>query len=118
MTSLTASFAAPLPRSGVAVREGRIESFDGLRGIAALAVVAFHFLCMFHPAAAHAMAADPVWAAQTPLGLTWNGPFAVMVFFALSGFVLAAAADRRRGTLAGDLAARYLRLAVPGPPAS
>jgi peptidoglycan/LPS O-acetylase OafA/YrhL len=92
---------------------GRLASLDGLRGIAAAAVVVFHYLCMFHHHWIPHMSMDPVWLSKTPVGLLWNGPFAVSVFFALSGFVLARAAERRRDLIVANLVTRYLRLALP-----
>ena len=100
--------ARGLPKS-----QGRIVALDGLRGVAALIVVVFHYLCLLHPGLVPDMTATPAWIADTPVGLLWNGPFAVSVFFVLSGFVIAAAADRRRDIIVANLATRYLRLAVP-----
>ena len=61
-----------------AAQPGRMETLDGMRGIAAFAVILFHL---------------------TSLGLgTWNPRFAYLavdIFFVLSGFVLAYAYDRR-----------------------
>jgi peptidoglycan/LPS O-acetylase OafA/YrhL len=91
----------------------RLEALDGLRGIAAAVVVVFHYLCMFHHHLIPKMSPDPFWLSQTPVGLLWDGRFAVSVFFALSGFVLASAADRRRGLIVSNLLTRYLRLALP-----
>jgi peptidoglycan/LPS O-acetylase OafA/YrhL len=93
--------------------QGRIVALDGLRGAAALIVVVFHYLCLLHPWLVPDMTATPAWIADTPLGLLWNGRFAVSVFFVLSGFVIAAAADRRRDIIVANLVTRYLRLAVP-----
>ncbi len=68
-------------------REGALE---GLRGIAALSVLLMHLAITFigsHP--------DPFWPARllmildrTPVSLIWSGNQAVLLFFALSGFVL------------------------------
>jgi peptidoglycan/LPS O-acetylase OafA/YrhL len=99
---------AALPALG-----GRIAALDGLRGGAAFIVVVYHYLCLLHPGLAPNMTATPARIADTPLGLLWNGPFAVSVFFVLSGFVIAGAADRRRDILVANLVTRYLRLALP-----
>ncbi len=59
---------------------GRLAELDALRGIAALVVVIYHFSTRFHemfPAAAH-----------VPFALTL-GHDAVLLFFAISGFVIA-----------------------------
>ncbi len=67
----------------------RVHALDGLRGVAALAVVVFHvflFTDLTEPTRAALLA--------TPLGLLANGPGAVHVFFVLSGYVLAIALSR------------------------
>jgi peptidoglycan/LPS O-acetylase OafA/YrhL len=98
---------------GLPESPGRVVALDGLRGAAALIVVVFHYLCLLHPGLVPDMTATPALIADTPLGLLWNGPFAVSIFFVLSGFVIAAAADRRRDILTANLVTRYLRLALP-----
>lgn len=92
---------------------GRILAFDGLRGFAAMVVVAFHYLAMLHPEWVADYATAPGLLVDTPLAVFWNGPFAVAVFFVLSGFVMAAAAERHAPYLVGNLLIRYLRLAFP-----
>ncbi len=81
--------------------DGRIRSLDGVRGIAALVVVVHHALHLFP---AFARVQDAVSAAgespalwvltHTPLHLVWAGEEAVLVFFVLSGYVLALPATR------------------------
>jgi peptidoglycan/LPS O-acetylase OafA/YrhL len=93
---------------------GRIPALDGLRGLAAFIVVVFHFLCLLVPTAVTGMTAEPLMAlVHTPLSILWDGRFAVSVFFVLSGFVMAAAAERRHDMLITNTVTRYLRLAVP-----
>jgi peptidoglycan/LPS O-acetylase OafA/YrhL len=96
-----------------ATASSRITSFDGLRGFAAVIVVVFHYLCLLYPAMTPPMGRDVHWLADTPVGILWNGNFWVAVFFVLSGFVMAAAAHRRRDALISNSVTRYLRLAVP-----
>ena len=61
----------------------RLTALDGLRGIAALVVVAFHYTVGY---------GTPLlvqtYFAATPLHLLWDGAAAVSLFFVLSGFVL------------------------------
>ena len=59
------------------------------------------------------MASTSAAVTQTPIYVLWNGGLAVAVFFVLSGFVMAASADRRDHRLLISSAARYLRLALP-----
>lgn len=92
---------------------GRILAFDGLRGFAAMIVVIFHYLAMLHPEWVADYATAPSLLVDTPLAVFWNGPFAVAVFFVLSGFVMASAAERRHSHLIGNVLIRYLRLALP-----
>lgn len=91
----------------------RIAAFDGLRGVAAAIVVLFHYLCLLHPSLTPEMSEQVHWLADTPIHVLWNGHFSVAVFFVLSGFVMAAAAERRRNALIANSIARYLRLALP-----
>jgi peptidoglycan/LPS O-acetylase OafA/YrhL len=84
----------------------RLDFLDGLRGVAALVVVLFHFLAIYL-----------VWKNSLPvihvLGIFLDGPFAVGIFFVLSGFVLAHSSAKRRTPLLLQLFLRYFRLTVP-----
>ncbi|MBW7458683.1 acyltransferase family protein [Paenibacillus sepulcri] len=98
----------------------KIAYLDGLRGLAALAVVLAHYFQVFVPAMfenrmdiSH-FAFDRV-VPKTPLNVLYNGNFAVCLFFVLSGYVLSCRffRDHDRGLIAGSLIRRYFRLAVP-----
>ncbi len=80
----------------------RIRSLDGLRGVAALIVVIHHTLLAASPALANTYLPNngfhgPTWAwllSETPLHILWAGPEMVLIFFVLSGYVLAIPAVR------------------------
>ena len=110
------------------VAPGRYPHLDGLRGIAALAVVFCHFSLSFQPAIlsgnpAQGAAAASLGVARTPLILLWSPDCAVAVFFVLSGFVLSAAMAGAPGggppgarpalRLLALVVRRWLRLALP-----
>lgn len=75
----------------------RIESLDGLRGVAALVVLVHHALLLipvlaapyFHPGAAGDTGSWEWVMVHTPLHLLWDGAGPVYIFFVLSGLVLA-----------------------------
>lgn len=100
----------------------RVRSLDGLRGLAAITVVASHAL-MVVPAMALTIRTPPSdvasvqwWLYHTPLNLLWAGQQAVLVFFVLSGFVLAELVSRsstRNGWMRGFYAQRFVRLYLP-----
>ena len=69
----------------------RVQSLDGLRGLAALIVVVHHALLTSVVLSTPSLSSGPRWASWltfSPLHLFWAGPEAVLVFFVLSGFVL------------------------------
>lgn len=103
---------------------GRLAALDGLRGIAALVVVAHHALLLVPGLAqqfggAGSLPGQPWWLGQTPLHLLWAGSEAVAVFFVLSGYVLALPfVDGRRSvasvkTWVGYYPQRMTRLYLP-----
>ena len=75
--------------------QSRVTQLDGLRGLAALVVVACHIMSTL-PGIGSAvngnrsaeLTAAETWAVFSPLHVLWNGTPAVHVFFVLSGFVL------------------------------
>ena len=88
----------------------RIRSLDGLRGLAAVIVLAHHASLIAQPWI------DPAgWAVLTrsPVKLLLAGSEAVMVFFVLSGLVVALPALKRGFSWARYYPARLLRLYVP-----
>jgi len=97
----------------------RLTSLDGLRGLAALVVVVHHCALSLPVLAAQNQAPDrgarAWWLTYTPLHLAWAGGEAVLVFFVLSGLVLALPYLRaaRPGTWAPYYAKRAVRLYVP-----
>lgn len=98
--------------ASTALPGARVTALDGLRGIAACAVAVFHFLYAFQPAV-YARGRTGFSLEDLPLAALWNGHFAVAVFFALSGFVLAASAPRGMREAPLMISLRYVRLAMP-----
>ncbi|MFC7548503.1 acyltransferase family protein [Plantactinospora sp. GCM10030261] len=82
-----------------------MSALDGLRGVAAFVVLLHHTL-LIRPELAAGYVADPRPAGgwvdwlltYTPLHLAWAGAEAVVLFFVLSGYVLALPAARGRPT--------------------
>jgi peptidoglycan/LPS O-acetylase OafA/YrhL len=107
----------------IPVHAGRIKALDGLRGIAAVTVVALHMLSSFpgfDAALEHYPGANPLMAAldASPARLLWSGHEAVILFFVLSGFVLSLQLERGRGpgahsTYASYVIRRMARLYLP-----
>ncbi|MGU7842177.1 acyltransferase family protein [Burkholderia sp. AW33-5] len=93
---------------------------EGLRGVAALAVVFSHCFYTFFPYLQTGEAIDlkyawERWLLNSPLRAFYNGTFAVTIFFVMSGYVLT-----RKFFENGDLRSlqdgaskRYLRLGIP-----
>lgn len=99
---------------------------DGLRGLAAVSVLVSHAVLAFFPAAltlyfsSVAKPGAPQGRVDSLLGtpvlsVLWNGRFAVLVFFVLSGYVLTKSmVERNDASIARQLAVRrYFRLAGP-----
>jgi len=94
---------------------------EGLRGVAALAVVLGHFLLAFYPfvitaipgLTQHMRLEDEIHG--SPISIVFSGGFAVLVFFVLSGFVLTIGFfQTKRVDIIKSLASRrYLRLMLP-----
>lgn len=88
----------------------RITGLDGLRGLASLAVVLYHLSLIARPEMSETGWA---WLTQSPLKLLFPGTEAVLVFFALSGLVVALPALRTGFTWARYYPSRLLRLYLP-----
>lgn len=96
----------------------RLTALDGLRGVAALVVVLYHLSLVARPVLdGDEPAIGWTVATETPLKLAFAGTEAVLVFFALSGLVVALPALRSRErdgfSWAGFFASRLVRLYVP-----
>jgi peptidoglycan/LPS O-acetylase OafA/YrhL len=101
---------------------GRLRSLDGLRGIAALIVVLHHCMLTWAPMAgtyrSGATGARPFsvlwWLTQTPFKLLTAGTESVIIFFVLSGVVLALPVlGKRSFDWWGYYPRRMVRLYVP-----
>lgn len=96
-------------------RGGKFGELDGLRGVASLVVVAWHFVYAFLPQRIGIVPPfDPAAGlAGSPLLVLLNGPGAVMLFFVLSGYVLPLGYFRsgRTGAVVRAVAKRWFRLA-------
>ncbi|MET3919947.1 acyltransferase [Arthrobacter sp. UYEF20] len=100
----------------------RVTQLDGLRGIAALVVVACHVLSTL-PGLGSVVSGNRsvglstagMWAVFSPLHVLWNGTPAVHVFFVLSGFVLVLPFTRPGAVAswAPYYAKRFFRLYIP-----
>ena len=100
----------------------RLDELEGLRGIAAVVVAVHHFLLLFWGVAFLGVGAGFVQYMRlednlygNPLMVLLSGPFAVAVFFVLSGFVLSIGFFQTgKIEIVQKLAAkRYLRLMLP-----
>lgn len=100
----------------------KIKYLNGIRGLAALFVVANHFVVAFYPALynsdinqIHTASAVELLIAKSPLNLFYNGNFAVCIFFILSGYVLSNKyfSTMDNEVLVASAVKRYFRLLVP-----
>jgi peptidoglycan/LPS O-acetylase OafA/YrhL len=102
------------------MREGtttstRLRALDGVRGVAAVVVVIYHVSLIARPFATGGGRAEAVWTGVTesPLKLLFAGTEAVLVFFVLSGLVVALPLLRRSTSWPAFFASRLVRLYVP-----
>ena len=92
----------------------RLTQLDGLRGIAALIVVLFHLSLIAQPFLDTNSTGDAWWwMSETPLRLATDGTQAVLLFFVLSGLVVALPALRQGFSWKKYFASRFLRLYIP-----
>jgi peptidoglycan/LPS O-acetylase OafA/YrhL len=102
----------------------RLQALDSLRGLAAASVTFYHCLLVFpwsHAILAgsgtpYAESGDRLALAltATPVGLLWAGREAVLLFFVLSGFVLALSFEQgARPSYLAFAAKRIVRLILP-----
>src|SRR5665213_576217 len=105
---------------GVNDQSERIGTLDSLRGLAALSVVFHHCLVVF-PAfwlvyqKGESIPSPPIWwVSYTPVHLLWGGLEAVIVFYVLSGFVLAMPLLRSNApSYAAFTVKRFCRIYIP-----
>jgi len=79
--------------TGSAPGSARISELDGLRGLAAVAVYLSHGFSAFFPLVMGGKSEGPMpllreLAATYPIGWMFNGTYAVIIFFCLSGLVM------------------------------
>jgi peptidoglycan/LPS O-acetylase OafA/YrhL len=92
----------------------RLTELDGLRGIAALVVVLFHISLIAQPFLdTHTTGDAWWWISDTPLRIATDGTQAVLLFFVLSGLVVALPALRRGFSWKKYYASRFVRLYLP-----
>ncbi|MGL5911903.1 MAG: acyltransferase family protein, partial [Phycicoccus sp.] len=97
----------------------RVDALDGLRGVAALAVVVFHAL-MSDRRITEVAAGAPAgsgelawWLVRTPLRFGWAGKEAVLLFWTLSGLVVTLSLLGMRVRWGPYLLRRMTRLYLP-----
>ena len=98
-------------RAGISTDQ-RVAHFEGLRGIAAFAVVLCHYYSLYYlPLDSNANRV----VIHSPVMVALYGKLDVSVFFVLSGYVLTAKyfGTKDRAIILNMAAARYPRLAIP-----
>ena len=89
---MTVALAAALVKAEAEVKPPRLHVLDSLRGLAAVTVMVHHYLLTFpafFPYGQPGSSAMALLMQFSPLHLIWAGYEAVLLFFVLSGFVLA-----------------------------
>jgi len=102
--------------------EQRVAFLDGLRGLAAVVVVLSHYLAAFYPGIIfcdssfnHFSGSLEQIIALSPISFVFNGHFAVVIFFVLSGYVLSSSLNVNFSwnELLTKVLYRYPRLIIP-----
>ncbi len=97
----------------------KLQNLEGLRGIAALIVVLFHFIVSYFPVLVLPNSDYPnkliEYIAKSPLNVFFNGLFSVSIFFVLSGFVLSYKFFKTEEveSIISTAFKRYIRLVIP-----
>jgi len=105
----------------------KLEYLDGLRGVMCLVVVCHHFCCAIFPVLIFGRMPDlesrnvtvapkgAIGVSKSPLAVLWAGTFAVVVFFVMSGHVVALRYLKTRATkdLVRSAVCRIPRMAIP-----
>jgi peptidoglycan/LPS O-acetylase OafA/YrhL len=112
----SATRAAGAARTGSPAH--RLAALDGLRGVAAVIVVLHHTLAVAAPHLAPSSGPVQVgsawwWLTETPFKVLTAGAEAVVLFFVLSGLVVALPALRGGFSWAGFLTSRFVRIMLP-----
>ena len=116
-SSLTAERTSVTAHTKAGGAGTRLTALDGLRGVAAVVVVLYHLFLVAEPVlrrqGGSGVGSPLWWVSQTPLKLVTAGSEAVLVFFVLSGLVVALPALKPgsfswSGFLSGRLARLYL----------
>ena len=115
---MTVQTVAERPSSTRQAASTRLTSLDGLRGVAALVVMLHHLYLVATPALTNGGGSAPGspywWMSETPLKILTAGSEAVLVFFVLSGLVVALPVLRKtRFSWLGFLTGRMARIYLP-----
>jgi peptidoglycan/LPS O-acetylase OafA/YrhL len=115
---MTVQTVAERPLSTRQAASTRLTSLDGLRGVAALVVMLHHLYLVATPALTNGGGSAPGspywWMSETPLKILTAGSEAVLVFFVLSGLVVALPVLRKtRFSWLGFLTGRMARIYLP-----
>jgi peptidoglycan/LPS O-acetylase OafA/YrhL len=106
----------------MAERSAKVYYLDGIRGVAAFAVMIHHLVFAFLPAfytldknTAHMGNQREAWLGDSLVSVFINGNFAVCLFFVLSGYVLSRQffLSGQIETLVSGASRRFIRLYVP-----